>query len=419
MKREKGLPAKIAVLSLLFLLTASFLSAGGKQEAKAASGNEILKIGFAFDLTGPGAEWFVPFGNALEMEFDEINKKGGIEVAGKKYDLKLIKETTNFTAEGAKAAAEKLVYKDKVKIIWGAGILHTTMALQDVTMPNKVLNLSAGWGREVLSGKLVDGKIKNPYKYTIAIVATSYETTPGMWKWVKEKYPTYTRVADITINTEASHWAVEDVELKLLPELGFTPVIQEFYEVGLNDFYPILSKVLEKNPDVIHCSNSPPNEWSLIMKQAREMGFKGLFFREEMASSDIFKIAGKENVEGLVGWDFPVFGDLAVPEYLDFKKRYTERYGVWHQYSPVPIRMLPPLIEAMKIAGTVDDVDKIIATLTSRTWKSYGQEMMFGGAQYYGIPNMSATPLVVTQVQNGEFVPVGTISDEDQLKYWE
>jgi ABC-type branched-subunit amino acid transport system substrate-binding protein len=123
------------------------------QEATKPQANEVLKLGFAMDLTGPGAEWFVPFANILEMEIDRINIEGGVEVAGKKYDLKLIKYTTNLTAEGAKAAAEKLIYQDGVKVMWGAGILDETMALQDVTMPNKVLNFSAGFGQETLSGK--------------------------------------------------------------------------------------------------------------------------------------------------------------------------------------------------------------------------------------------------------------------------
>ncbi len=401
----------------LFLLSATVAFAGGSQEAK-GKGHEILKLGFAMDLTGPGAEWFVPFANALEMEFDKINSEGGVAIGGKVYDLKLIKETTNFTAEGGKAAAEKLVYKDKVKILWGAGILHDTVAVQDVTMPNKVINFSAGWGREVLTGKLQDGKVVNPYKYTLAVCATSYETTPGLWKWVRQNYPDHKRVAHITINTEASHWCVEDVALKLLPQMGFVPVIEEYYEVGLNDFYAILTKILAQKPDIIHCTNSPPNEWSLIIKQAREMGFKGLFFREEMASADIFKIAGKENVEGLIGWDFPAFGGLAVPEYLDFKERYTKRYGVWHMYSPIPIRILPPLLAAMKEVGSVDDTDKIMKVLTSKSWDTYGQKMDFGGAGYYGVPNMTATPLMITQVRGGDFVSVGTISNEDQLKYW-
>jgi branched-chain amino acid transport system substrate-binding protein len=380
--------------------------------------NEVLKIGFAMDMTGPGAEWFVPFGNILEMEIARINQEGGIEVAGKKYDLQLVKETTNLTPEGARAAAEKLMYQDGIKIMWGAGILDETMGLQDVTMPNKVLNLTAGWGQEILSGALVDGKIVNPYNYTIAIIASSRESTPGLWRYVSENYPTFTRVADITIDTVASHWGFDEVESKILPEYGLTSVIQEFYEPGITDFYSILTRVLKENPDIIHCSNSPPNEWSLIMKQAREMGFEGLFVREEMISQNEIDMTGAENIEGLIGWDFPAYGDTALPEYKDLVTRYTAMYGRWDAFAPVGVRMLPVLINAMQEASTVDDTEKIIQTLISHSWQSYGQEMVFCGMPYYGLDHYSITPLSIVQVQNGQVVPVGTISNADQCEFW-
>lgn len=380
--------------------------------------NEVLKIGFAMDMTGPGAEWFVPFSNILEMEFARINKEGGIEVAGKKYDLQLIKETTNLTPEGARAAAEKLMYQDGVKIMWGAGILDETMGLQDVTMPNKVLNLTAGWGQGILSGELVDGKIVNPYKYTIAIIASSRESTPGLWRYIAENYPDKKRVADITINTVASHWGFDEVESKILSVYGFESVIQEFYEPGLMDFYSILTRVLQENPDIIHCSNSPPNEWSLIMKQAREMGFEGLFVREEMISQNEIDMTGSENIEGLIGWDFPAYGDTALSEYKDLVNRYTEKYGRWDAFAPVGIRMLPALIGAMQEAETVEDTEKIIQTLVSHSWQSYGQEMVFCGEEYYGLNHYSITPLTIVQVQNGKVVPVGNISNEDQCEFW-
>jgi branched-chain amino acid transport system substrate-binding protein len=381
--------------------------------------HEILKIGFAMDLTGPGAEWFVPFADILELEIDRINSEGGIEVAGTKYDLELIKETTNLTPEGAKAAAEALMFQHDVNIMWGAGILDETMALQDVTEPNNVLNLSACFGQECLSGALVDGEIVDPYTRTIAIVASSRETQPGLWRWVRENYPDYTRVADITIDTIASHWAFDEVESKILPVYGFESVVQEFYETGQTDFYAILTRVLEEDPHVIHCSNSPPNEWALMMKQAREMGFEGIFVREEMGAQNLIDIAGAENVETLVGWDYPTSGDAATPEYLDLKERYIERYGEWSAYGPVGVRMLPVLIQAMQQAGTVDDVDKIIDTLISNEWTSYGQEMRFCGEEYYGIPHLSITPLVITQAKDGEFAPVGEMSIEDQCEFWE
>jgi len=418
---EKG--RMVSIFSLIFLILFAIVFAVGSTVG-AEEKHETLKIGFCFDITAMGAEWFLPGKQALQMEFERINENGGVKIGDKIYDLELISETTNFTAEGAKAGAEKLVYKDKVKFMWGAGIMHTTMALQDVTMPNKIINFSQGFGRECLTGPMVDGQIVDPYpyKYTIMLISTSYEATPAMWRWVRGNYPDYKRVGALNINTTAAHWCTGEIAKRVLPIFGFEMVYEEYFDQGITDFYPLLTKLLAQNPDIIHAPNLGPTDWALLMKQAREMGFKGegLFLLENPPTPGLIEIAGgKENVEGLINWNWPTDGEDAVPELVDFKNRYTEKYGQWVPAAMIPVRALPPLLEVLKILGTVDDSDKIMELLTSRRWESYGQEIAFGGEEYYGVPNMLVYPLDIIQMRDGVFEKVGVISIEDQLDFWE
>jgi branched-chain amino acid transport system substrate-binding protein len=373
---------------------------------------KILKMGFALTITGFAADWFIPMLNGLQMEADRINAKGGIAVGGDKYLIKIIKEDPKFTSEGAKAAAEKLVYREKVKFVWGAGVSHTTMALQEVTKPNKVINISNAWERLALSGE------KEPYKYTFKAIATPPETIRGIWKYIKNAHPQVKRVGVIEPNTMSAHFGAKLGE-RLLPRINLDRVYSEFYESGMKDFYPILSRLLGTKPDVIWSSAATPPELGLIIKQAREMGYKGLFMQEIPASTALFTIAGKENSEGLVTFDYLTYGPNATPEYLDFRKRYLERYGNWWQLAPVLAQILDPLLEAIQVAGTVEDTDKVVEALTApRTFKSFGLEGRFGGAEFYGIPHKWAAPLLISEVIGGEFTAVGTISVEDQLAPW-
>jgi branched-chain amino acid transport system substrate-binding protein len=49
-----------------------------------------------------------------------------------------------------------------------------------------------------------------------------------------------------------------------------------FYSQGTTDFYPLLTRLLSKNPDAIEASGSA-GDGALIAKQARELGFTGWF----------------------------------------------------------------------------------------------------------------------------------------------
>src|SRR5690606_23332997 len=56
---------------------------------------------------------------AAEMFVEEINEAGGVEIGGQNYTLELVIEDNNGTAEGATAAATKLITQDEVLMMIG------------------------------------------------------------------------------------------------------------------------------------------------------------------------------------------------------------------------------------------------------------------------------------------------------------
>jgi branched-chain amino acid transport system substrate-binding protein len=71
------------------LRAAAFVAAGFAINAASA---ETVKIGMVNSLTGPHASFDLPASEGIEMAFDEINKKGGITVGGKKYTFTVVSE---------------------------------------------------------------------------------------------------------------------------------------------------------------------------------------------------------------------------------------------------------------------------------------------------------------------------------------
>ncbi len=58
--------------------------------------------------------------NAAEMAVEEVNKAGGLEVAGTKYTIKLIVEDNEDRPESSAAVAQKLISQNQVLAIIGA-----------------------------------------------------------------------------------------------------------------------------------------------------------------------------------------------------------------------------------------------------------------------------------------------------------
>jgi len=129
------------------------------------------------------------------------------------------------------------------------------------------------------------------------------------------------------------------------------------------DYYSGVSKVLAAKPDVLFIGGaSEPS--ALVVKQARELGFKGGFIVMDQAKLDEMAavVGGLEMLEGAVGV-LPLVYDED-PEAKDFVKRYQAKFGktpgseAGYHYMTTYI-----MVEAMKIAGTTSDPAKIRAAI--------------------------------------------------------
>ena len=64
------------------------------------------------------------------------------------------------------------------------------------------------------------------------------------------------------------------METTYVQKLGYDVVAKEFFERVMTDFNPILLRMLAQKPDAISVMASPAGSVGLIVKQARELGFK-------------------------------------------------------------------------------------------------------------------------------------------------
>src|ERR1051325_9652357 len=98
------------------LVLAAGLAALGTGPALA---QDVLKIGAIGSPSGGGTAWGLAIQRGAELAIDEVNKAGGLKVGDKTYNVELLMRDDQYTGQGGKTAAERLVFQDKVKFIVG------------------------------------------------------------------------------------------------------------------------------------------------------------------------------------------------------------------------------------------------------------------------------------------------------------
>src|SRR5881409_32427 len=374
----------ITLLSLM-LCAAVAITASGPGQVSAA--DNVIKFGIATPLSGPAAAWGIPHKQAIELVFDEINSQGGLDVGGKKYKISVVAYDHKYVIAEGVATVNRLIAKDGVKylsILGGAVVKANEEAVNE----GRVLNLPLAYADGLVSPK-------NPY--TFHSFPAPPETST-FWKWIKQNHPGLKRVATISPNDDTGWWSIK-VETAFIQKLGYETVAKEFFERTMTDFNPVLLRILAQKPDIISVLASPAGSVGLIIKQARELGFKGRFIHlGQMDTSVVAGIAGKENVEGT--W---VHGYVQTPlpeKVKNWQARYTKKHGEWNATSIDFANPAFAFVAAVKKAQSLDP-KRIAEALSTVEFENLWGKAHFGGKDYYGIGNQIIYPMPFSEVKDG------------------
>lgn len=136
----------LTLFTILLLTTFLFTSCG-------PGSGDTIKIGINAEITGDKPKVGEQCKYAAEMYVAEVNGAGGVDIGGKMYQLELVIEDNNATAEGAAGAANKLISQDNILAMVGpnpssaavpagevANNLEAPMISPWSTNPNTTLN---------------------------------------------------------------------------------------------------------------------------------------------------------------------------------------------------------------------------------------------------------------------------------------
>ncbi|MCB2141077.1 ABC transporter substrate-binding protein [bacterium] len=352
-------------------------------------------------MSGPAASWGLSLERSLALAVDDINASGGIKVGSDNFKVEYI--TGDHKAKSAEAAsiANMLVYKKKIKYIIGNVIGATTNAVQAITEPNKVIFTFCTWGTDNLSPE-------KPFSFREII--SQWEIAPRLYEWIVNNYSDVKTVAMISPN-DTSGWDTSKAVKKAAEERNLKIVADEYFKRGTTDFYPLLTKIIAKNPDIIDLSGSPSGDGGLILKQLYEMGYKGK--RSWVAGfhlSRFIKISGEEAAEGvLLGFGADLEGKYATPEMREVAKRYKEKFkeplSIIGASNYVGMKVVAAAIEK---AGTID-TDKVVKVMETTKFDTAWGPLKLSGKKIYGIDHNFIYPVILTQVKNGESIDIASV----------
>ncbi len=270
------------LMSSLFLLGHSYAA-------------ETIKIGAILAVTGPASFLGAPEARTLEMMVGELNKKGGIK--GRKVEL-IIKDSGS-SPEKALSYAKQLIEEDRVLAIVGPSTSGETMKIKNVAEEGKTILLSCA-AAEVIVNPVAKYVFKTPQKDSYAVIKI----------FEQMKKMKLSKVGVLSSNTGFGNAGKEQIE-KLAPEHGIQIVANEVYDKAATDLTAEVTKVKASGAQAIINWSIEPAQ-SIVIKNARQIGFKGQIFQSHGFGNVKYVEAAGPAAEGVI---FPA-GRLLVADAL-------------------------------------------------------------------------------------------------------
>jgi len=388
MKKLITIGAVVLVLALLLTLA----PACGKEKGEV----KTLKMGLLLPFSGPGAAWGVPAEQGANWAIDEVNAAGGIKVGADRYLIELVKCDTKMTGSVAAECATRFVYDEHIH--YAIGAIVTNPAMNPILTEGMVLDMLIG-NMEVIGPEA---------PYCLINCAPIPQWMDTFWKQAYQFHPEIQTVA-IASDTGPSGDYYLTASQAAHAHYGREVIHVARYEPFTTDFYPVLTPLVAKNPDAIDLSGGNIGDQDLIVKQARELGYKGIIAGGQHGPVDsLLEVAGSEYAEGFLVNDPDYSCEL-------YSEESRELYAEYQQLYPgQPLNYLTYLgyssamfwVQAIEEADSIDP-EEVVKVLDDPEWEFewFGTPgVTLGGLETYGIRRCVQDEVGYGEVINGERV---------------
>ncbi|MFC0220749.1 branched-chain amino acid transport system substrate-binding protein [Pseudochelatococcus lubricantis] len=307
-----------------------------------------VKLGVAAALSGLAAQYGAAIRNGFELAAEEINAAGGVNG----NTIKLVVEDEQGKKEEAINVYKKLIFQDKVLLIFGPTLSNSASAANPIAQAAKAPVFG--------TSNTADG-ITAVGNYIFRNSVTEADVLPVTLKTVVEKEGVK-KVAVLYGNDDVFTKSGYDNFAKALKDQNIPVTTTETFAKGDVDFKAQLTKIKASGPDAIVLS-ALLAEGAPILVQARQLGIDLPFVGGNGVNSvKIFELAKGASDNLWVGSPWSASNDT--PENKKFIEAYTKKFGLApDQFAAQTYDALHIVAEALKKVQLSGDIAKDRAAL--------------------------------------------------------
>src|SRR5687768_1642395 len=301
-----------------------------------------IKIGVAAALTGNAAQYGVPIRKGFELAVREINGSGGVGRTG----LELVIEDEQGKKEEAINVFKKLIFQDKVLMLFGPTLSNSAQASDPVAQSAKVVAFG--------TSNTADG-ITSIGNYVYRNSVTEADILPVTLRMALQKTG-LKKVAVLYGNDDIFTKSGYDNFKKALQDLKIPVTTTETFAKGDVDFKPQLTKIKASNADAIVLS-ALVAEGAPMMVQARQLGITLPFIGGNgMNSPRVFELAKDSSDNLWVGSPWSVENPAAENKkfILAYRKAHTMLPDQFAAQAYDAIYIVAQALKKIKITGKLE-----------------------------------------------------------------
>ncbi|NVJ53005.1 MAG: ABC transporter substrate-binding protein [Campylobacteraceae bacterium] len=359
---------------------------------------DSIKIGFVGTLSGANAAWGTSNVRSMETSADIYNKNGGVEIGGKKYKVEIVPFDDAFDPKIAVAGMEKMA-QEGIKYVVGPNDDAQAIAVKPIAERNKIVYFPYAFDKSLYV---------KPANYAVFGMIASYQWEPSVYKWLKDNKDVKS-VAFIAANA-ADPLNQRDNGIKIAQDLGLKVVeAKATYKADTRDFFSVITPIIKKKPDLLVLSGVSPATAPLIIKTARQLGFKGYMAAGTALDASILKEGAGDAANGFIcqgGADASIQSE----KMEKWVEHYTNKYGEYNDESNTKVFALEYILAVMKSnPKAINDADEFLKTVDSGWsapnlfFKDKDAKLKFVGKTTFGQNRQLGVPLTPKIYKNGKF----------------
>ena len=388
---------KLSVLSILMAAFSLVFS-----PASLANNCGEIHLGSAISLTGKYATNGIHAKNGYEFAIRKIAENGGVKIGGKCYNFKVTYYDDESKGDRGATLAERLISQDKVQYMLGPYSSGMTKAIAPVTEKYQIPMVEAEGASRSLFNK--------GYKYLFAVLSTSEQYLASAVTLAAEmaekngKKPSDVKVA-IAVENDPFSLDIRAGVSEDAAKYKMKVVIDEQLPRDLSDMSAILTKVKLLKPDLLIVSGHSKGAATAV-RQIEEQNIKvPMIAITHCEAADVVGNFGDAANDFLcstqwaetLSYEDPIFGTAANYE-QEFKAAYPEYKDKSVPYQTAQASAAVYVYkDAFERAGSLDK-EKVRDAISETDMMTF-----YGGIKFSAAGNNVAKPMVLRQIQDGEY----------------